>query len=248
MNFSRALNIVICFGLLNILGCSSPPVRSPWSDKSMRICLVPDGISTQDSVSITTALVRANKFMVVDRARGLQSIKREQDMVHRKEVDRFSDREKYSLYGKLYGCGSVAVAHSQCYKKKPFFTFSSAPYQNVCHQYISLLDSNTAEVIVAVQGRSTVDAGASNWGSESFTPPSDWEGTVASLIEAYPRDFKPKYNTEELENYRDVAQEEALRQRDVASPPAKQDSKNGRQYDPISDLLMIKRASDQNSN
>lgn len=216
MLLDHAVRILISFGLISVLGCSSSPKpRSVWADKSMRACVASEGVSPQDSVAITTALVKSGKFMVIDRSQGLRSVVQEQNMLHRNQVDRFDDREKYARYGKLFGCGSVVVAHSQCFKKKPIFSWSNQPYVNICQQYLSMVDTNSAEIIVAVDGKSEVPAGASNWGSESFTAPSDWEQTVADLVEAYPKNFQPKFYSEGMEQYRDIVEEESLRQKEV---------------------------------
>ncbi len=207
---------VILFGLLIItVGCSSPPIRSKWADKNMRVMIDPDSISPTDYVAIQNALVQEDKFMVVDRGAGFRAVLIEQQRQHRVQNDRFSDREKWSHWGKLYGVGAIVVAHSQCFKKKKIFSFN--PLVTSCKQFLSLVDSNSGEVIVAVDGENETPTEGNNFGSESFKQPSDWKLVVAEFVDAYPKVYKPQHYSEGLVQYQQLSEEEALRQKETRS-------------------------------
>ena len=206
------LVISISLIFLAFVGCSSVEKRTKWTDKGKRVLIDPASLSSGDYVAVQTALVKDGAFTVVDRGQAYKAIKGEQERTLRKEEDRFADKEKWSQWGKLYGVGSIVVGHTQCYRAKPFF--SRYTTVNRCKQFLSLVDSNTGEVIVAVEGEDekpmSVEAG-------SFNEPADWAETVSKLVEAYPKDYKPQYYSEKLENYRDVSAEEAKRQREISS-------------------------------
>lgn len=205
-----SLTVLIAIGFL--LGCSTSEKRTKWTDKNMRLMIDPDSIGAGDYVSVQTAFVKQGSFTIVDRSSGFKAIKSEQERTHRNEEDRYAAKERWSQWGKLYGVGAIVVGHSQCYRAKPWFSQYSTV--NRCKQFLSLVDSNTGEVIVAVDGEidspATVDGG-------SFSTPPDWTETVEKLIEIYPKDFKPQYYSDKLENYRAVSEEEAKRQREATA-------------------------------
>lgn len=208
--YSHALLIVIAVG--SALGCSTTEKRTKWTDKTMRIMIDPDSVASTDYVSIQTALIKNGAFTVVDRNRAFKAIKSEQERTMRTEEDRYADKEKWSHWGKLYGVGAIIVGHSQCYKAKPFFS----RYETVdrCKQFLSIVDSNTGEVIAVSEGESDAPAFVE---SGSFKKPLDWTEPVEKLVEAYPKDFKPRYYSEGLERYREESAVEAQKQRDAAS-------------------------------
>lgn len=205
-------NIKFIFIILFILGCSSTKERTKWSDKNLRLMLDPASLSAEDYVAVQTALFKSDKFTVVDRSKGFNAIKNEQNRTHRTEEDRYADKEKWSHWGKLYGVGGIVVGHSQCFRAKPFFSLT--PYVQRCKQFLSIVDSNTGEVIAAVEGQNDKSAAIE---AGSFNEPSDWTETVEKLVDAYPKDYKPKYYSEGLQKYRDLSEEEAKRQREVSS-------------------------------
>ena len=203
-----------------IASCSSKPIRTKWADKNMRVALDADSVSTDDYVSIQTALVKEGRFMVIDRNIGYKAIKVEQERLHRKEEDRYSDKEKWAQWGKLYGVGAIVVAHSQCYRTTKFF--SSSLYTNVCKQFLSLVDANTGEVISAVDNLADSPASGNNFGSESFKVATDWTEAVEKFVDAYPKDYKPQYYSEGIKNYQNVSEEEARRQRELVNEKIKE--------------------------
>lgn len=206
----------IALGVM-LIGCSSNPIRTKWADKSMRILVDPDSISTDDYISISTALVKEGRFMVIDRNLAFKAIKNEQERIHRNESDRFSDKEKWAHYGKLFSVGAIVVAHSQCARTQTFFSMSL--YVNQCKQYLSLVDSNTGEIITAVDNEVETPAPGNNAGSESFSVATDWTKAVEKFVDAYPKNYKPQYYSPGVVKYQEESKEEAQRQREIASPP-----------------------------
>lgn len=189
--------------------CSSAPVaRTKWTDKSMRVMIDPDSINEENYVQIQQALVRSGKFTVVDRARGMNAVKKEQELTHRKEEDRFADKEKWSHWGKMYGVGSIIVAHVECTKDSTAFNRTKL-YLN-CHQFLSMVDSNTGEVFVAVDGR---NEGPASYDLAYMTP--DWNEVTDKMVEAYPKAFKPEGYGKEIVTYQDVSGEHGQRQREL---------------------------------
>lgn len=197
------------FFLVFMGGCSTKEKRTKWTDKNMRILIDSDSLQTTDYVAVQTALVKDGTFTIVDRNTGWRAVKREQERTHRKEVDRYADKEKWSHWGKLYGVGAIVVGHSTCYRAQPFF--SRYKYVNRCRQYLSIVNSNTGEVLVAVTGE---EDNPLIHEDGSFAHPANWEGITGELIAAYPKDFKPEYMSEGLMHYQDVSEEEAKRQKE----------------------------------
>jgi hypothetical protein len=182
----------------------------------MRILIDSDTISTDDYVSIQTALVKEGRFMIVDRNMGYRAIKAEQERLHRTEEDRYADKEKWAHWGKLYGVGAIVVAHSQCYRTQRFFTL--ALYTNACKQFLSLVDANTGEVISAIDNEADSAAPGNNVGSESFSVPTDWTVAVQKFVDAYPKDYRPEFYSSGIVRYQDESKENAQKLREIASP------------------------------
>lgn len=193
-------------------GCSSPEKRTKWTDKSMTLMLDPETFAAADYVAVQTALIKDGSFTIVDRASAFNAVKKEQERTHRKEIDRFSDFSKYAQWGKLHSVGSVVVGHSQCFRTKKFF--SMEPVVNRCKLHLALIDSNTGEVIAAVDDEQDSSAAIE---AGSFNQPRNWNGVVGKLIDAYPKDYKPNYYSEGLERYRQESAVEAQKQREAAS-------------------------------
>lgn len=188
-----------------MLGCSSLP-RNKWTDKSMRVMIDPEGVDAKHYVRVQQALVASGKYVVVDRGMGYNAIKKEQEREHRENTDRFMDREKYAHWGKLYGVGAVVVAHAQCTTKDGWFKHAY-PF---CRQYLAIVDSNTGEVIATAEEES-------EGSSYDYDLAPSWEDAVAKLNDAYPSHFEPNKDHKALRDYKDLSQEEATRQREIAS-------------------------------
>lgn len=185
---------------LGLVGCATP--RTKWTDKTMRVMIDPDSIEAEHHVLIQRALVESGKWYVVDRSKGFKAIKAEQERNHRTEEDRYADREKWSHWGKLYGVGGIVVASAQCKKEQGWFI---GRWYQVCRQFLSIVDSNTGEVITAIETKAESD-------EADFYP--QWDDAVAKLNDSYPSHFTPSKTSKRLEDYKDLSGEEAQRQRE----------------------------------
>lgn len=190
---------LIILGLI-LAGCATP--RTKWTDKTMRVMIDPDSIEAEHHVLIQRALVESGKFFVVDRSKGFKAIKSEQERTQRTEEDRYADKQKWSHWGKLYGVGGIVVASAQC-KKEQGMIFGG--WYKICRQFLSIMDTNTGEVITAIEHRAESD-------EVDFYPP--WDEAVAKLNNAYPANFKPSQPSKQIEFYEDLSAEEAQRQRE----------------------------------
>lgn len=207
--------IVFTLGFTAIMtitvGCASAPKeRTKWTDKGMRVMIDPDSVSEEDYVQIQKSLVQSRKFTVVDRARGMKAMKAEQERTQRIEEDRYADKEKWSHWGKMYGVGSIIVGHTQCHREHS--TFNRQKIFLVCKQFLSMVDSNTGEVFVAVEGDSE---GQASYDLSYMTP--NWNDTTEKMVEAYPKEYFTKSYSEEVLTYQDISKEHAQRQRETAS-------------------------------
>ena len=79
----------------------------------------------------------------------------------------------------------------------------------------TLIDANTAEVIVAVDGLEDLPVTGNNWGSESFSEAVSWDKIVTAFVDAYPTTYKPNYYSEGIVMYQKVSEEEARRQKEI---------------------------------
>lgn len=221
MKFKKIFSFILISSVL--ISCSSNPIRTKWADKSMRVLIDPESISTDDYVSIQTALVKEGRFMVIDRNLAFKAIKAEQERIHRTEADRYSDKEKWAHYGKLFSVGAIVVAHSQCIRTQTLFSMSL--YVNQCKQYLSLVDSNTGEIVTAIDNEVETPAAGNNAGSESFSVATDWTKAVEKFVDAYPKNYKPQYYSPGIVKYQEESKEEAQRQREIASPAVQEKGK-----------------------
>lgn len=195
------MKVIYSLLIVSILsGCASERVRTKWTDPAARVMVDPASIMEEDYVSINTALVQSGKWFVVDRASGLRAIKREQEALHRNEADRFDDKEKYAMWGKLYGVGAVVVGSDKCHGVQGF-----SRHYTVCNQYLSIIDANSGQVITAVKKEGVK--------SETDNKP-EWDETVEALNDAFPRHWEPAKFDDEMNKYRAVAAEHAVRQKE----------------------------------
>lgn len=189
-------------GISTLSGCST--ARTKWTDKTMRVMIDPDGVDANHYVKIQQALVESGKWVVVDRGMGYDAIRKEQEREHRNQSDRFLDREKFAHWGKLYGVGGIVVAHAQCQVKDGWFLKKNYPH---CAQYLAIVDSNSGEVITAVQDEA-------DGGSYDYQIAPSWDDIVAKLNSAFPSHFIPNKDDKILRDYKDLSQEEATRQKE----------------------------------
>lgn len=182
-------SVLIIFTLLILCSCATK--RTRLSDKNMRVMIDPTGISQTDYASIQNALVRSNMWTVLDRDRGLASIKKEQNNLHVYEHNRYARQEKFAHWGKLYGAGSVIVAQSECQNRPNPWNITTL--RNYCKLFLSMIDTNTGEVIVS----STVEESA------PFMASPDWSDAVEELADAYPTHFKEEKLHQRLLDYKE---------------------------------------------
>ena len=188
--------------LFMLYSCSSQVKRTKFSDKNMRIMIDPDSLKVRDFVRLQTSLVKEDVFTVIDRGAGFRATKKEQERLHRNSSGRFDDREKFAHWGKLFGVGAILVGHSQCTYAKKFWR-GNKPY-NKCYQALNLVDANTGEVVIGVDGES--------WAPMGEQP--DWEETIRKLIEIYPTHFTADKTTERLHRYKQESKEHSQRQKE----------------------------------
>ena len=203
------LNLIALILMLSaVVGCATAPQpKTKWTDKNMRVMIDPDSIDETHYVQIQTALVRSAKFTVVDRGTALKAVKAEQERLHQDEPDRYADREKWAHWGKLYGVGSVIVAHVQCVKQGVWYNPNLTTL--FCKQFLSMVDSNTGEVILAVEGENSSPSSA----DQDYIAP-EWKEVVAQMVEEYPKFFKNEDYTGNALAYQAVSEEHAKRQKE----------------------------------
>lgn len=199
------LAVILVLFLLIATGCSHNEVRTKWTDPSMRVFVMPDGIDANNYVRIQSALVSSGKWIVIERSDAFERIKQEQEMEHRSDQDRFQDEEKFALYGRLLGVGGVVVAHSQCASKRGLFGEFTR-----CRQSLSIVNTVTGEVIMAVEG--TNDDAVEYYGAPKIA--ASWEDTVNKLNDAFPENFEAVKWNDRMKAYKQVVKEESLRQKE----------------------------------
>lgn len=201
------MKYAILFLLVITTGCSS--TRTKWNDPQMRTMIDSDSISADHYVRIAHALVATGKFSVVDRASGLRAIKKEQNVVHRLQPERYMDKEKWSHWGKLYSVGSIVVPHVQCRTQTSFWHRDRA--ERVCQQSLMVVHANTGEIMLMVDGKNSAPV---SYDLTWIAP--DWDDVVEKLAEQYPADWEKRYNEEKLRLYQEISAEEARRQKNEA--------------------------------
>lgn len=169
----------------------------------MRVMVDPDSLKTKDFVRLQTELVKSNVWTVIDRAQGFRASLKEQERLHRRRSDRFSDKEKFAHWGKLYGVGAIIVGHIQCTYTRSIW--KSKPV-NKCYMAINLVDANTGEVVIGVDDN--------NYSPIGERP--DWEEVVENLIDVYPKYFSPSKVLERLYRYKEESKEHSQRQKEIA--------------------------------
>jgi hypothetical protein len=195
---------IIFLSLILIVGCASPEKKTKFSDKNMRLMIDPASISPENYARLQTALVQQEMWTVLDRSSGLEAIKKEQETLHRTSSDRYEDKEKWAQWGKLYGVGSIIVAHAQCFAKTKWWDPQGKSYY--CSQFVNLVDANTGEVVVGVEGGEYVD---------SAEEPPTWHEVAQKLADAYPKYHEKRSYSERVQLYKKESEEAARRQKEI---------------------------------
>lgn len=193
--------VLLLLGVLVLSACSTTKKieRTKFSDKNMRVMVFHENLPSDEYVRLNSAVIRSNRFVVIDRARGFEAIKAEQDMIHKQMPDRFDNKQKFAHYGKLYGVGAVLVGHIQC--SRAFHRWSGGAYQK-CYQAINMIDSNTGEIVAGVESEQF---------DLDYSDTSDWMDTVDTLVAKYPKYFEEDKRHPKLIEYEEVSKEEATR-------------------------------------
>jgi hypothetical protein len=200
---------------VSFTGCShGMPKRTKWTDKNLRVMIDPTQIDKDNYVKLQKALVQSGNFTVVDRAAGFAAIKAEQERLHRNEVDRYEDKEKWAHWGKLYGVGSIIVPHAECTRVTSGGIFHPGPRLR-CFQSLSIVDANTGEVVSMIEDENFGERMENIYGNNYHVP--EWDDAVELLVKAYPKDFDGRTYHPVLENYRNLSKEEAIRQKELVA-------------------------------
>lgn len=200
----------VLFMSLLLTACSSSQVKTKWTDKNMRIMIDPESIDVANYVEIQTALVKSGKFMVIGRGTAMKAVKREQEMLHRTEGDRFEDKEKWAHWGKLYGVGAIVIAHIQCIHETTWYQTQ----EQTCRQFLNMIDANTGEVFLAVDGEASIDSESNvTQLAYNYVAPS-WQKIVKKLVEEYPKNFTSDHYRGPALQYQEISAEQAQRQKE----------------------------------
>lgn len=186
-------------------GCSSVR-RTKFTDPVMRIAIDPTGIDANNYVRIQQALSETGKWIIVDRSLAFEAIIKEQQRQHRDMSDRFMDKEKYAIFGRLLGVGGIITAHNQCVLKKGFW---KKDYP-VCRQYIAIVSTTSGEVIATAEGQS-------EGGSYEYTLAPSWQDVADKLADNYPSHYEENKDHRILKDYKNLSAEEALRQKEIVA-------------------------------
>lgn len=185
-----------------LLSSCSTPARTRWNEVAMRVMVDPDSVPESQYTVLVRSLMQSKNWTVVDRARGWLAVKQEQERMHRTESDRYDNRQKWAMWGKMYGVGGVIVAAAECEEKRTFF-FSKRYL--TCAQSLSLVDANNGEIIAV---SSDVVDGSTDL---VYVPPT-WSVAVDRLTESFPKDYRKREFSENINTYMEQAEEHAKQQ------------------------------------
>jgi hypothetical protein len=160
----------------------------------------PDSIEQNHLIAVQHALVASHEWFVVDRSDAFAAAVKEQNLEHGAESEeRFSDPEKWSHMAKLFGIRGVIIAKAQCSIDRNWLGRESP----ICHQYLSLVDANTAVVVASVESVSVGEEG-----HYSVSPP--WTKVVSDLYSEFRKYYEanPAY-AKEVREYQARSIEEA---------------------------------------
>lgn len=209
MNTKQVLNHAVLLSLAALMtACGATKIRRTLETDSMLRVLIDPRIDEANYVQVRRALVQSGKFEVIDRRDGFQAALAEQDLQFRSGMsDRFSDREKWSRMGQMYGAQGIIEAHADCYQKKNFW----GVFSKYCKQDLAFIDGVTGKVEFAVAGENSEE-----W-IAGFTVP-DWNDVVDKFVGAYPDYYKPRIVKFPLDQYMDQSEEHGRRQRESQMP------------------------------
>lgn len=189
-------------GVSTLTGCST--ARTKWTDPTLRIAIDPSGIEAKHYAKIQNALHRNGRFIVVDRGQGFDAILKEQQLEHKDMSDRFVDTEKYAIWARVLGIGSVVIAHADCTVKDGWFSHNFP----VCSEYLAIVDARTGQVLATAEGEAKGDS------YDYMDRAPSWDDVVDQLADNFPKNYEPNKDHQMLRDYKALAGEEAQRMRE----------------------------------
>ncbi len=193
-------SILVSLALILATGCATN--RTTLNDHLLRVILDPESIDQATYSSIQHSLVQSGKFIVLDRAAAFRAVRLEEERQFKSEPYRYSPKEKFSHYGKLWGAGAVIEAKMSCSQKQSLWLQDHIYLQ--CHQYVSLVDASSGEVIVSVQDQQEGDSIRYGLGQP---PTPEWNDAVAKLVESFPKYFEDHPYDQRLKDYQSESEE-----------------------------------------
>lgn len=192
-------NTLIAAGLMVLVsGCATGPKFS-WTDKGARLIIDPTGIKAEHYAMIQDALVRTDRFVILERPTEVGEIKAELS-----QVPSDNDKARWAVWAKKQGIGGVVVAHVQCYNKKPFLK----GWKQYCHQYVAIMNPTSGDVLAAAEDTNEEDTGV---GYQYIVP--SWEDVVGQL--------SSKYERNRADNHERSLMADTNAKRLISSEPAK---------------------------
>lgn len=197
-----------CSSLL--LGCATQ--RNKNTDPSMRVFLSCDSLDSKNCLRLKQALVASGKWIVVDRDDGLKAAVKEQDFNYKDQENRVTDRERYAVYGEMYGAGGVFIAGIQCAPSKRFWAYKG---DHDCIQTLSIVDTKTGVVVTSVEDLAT---DSQHFYGELKVAPS-WSSIVEKLDKEFPAHYADKIRHAKIVQREDEAQARSSELRQPSSVP-----------------------------
>lgn len=164
------MKIIAVLLALSFVGCASVPTTR--DNIKQRRVFIDESTDPDTTMLVKQALWQSGKWFVVDRDRGLNALKNEQ------ERQGLSNEEKYAELGKLFGAGAVVIPSDRCVRMSGII---SLPHY-VCDQFLTVVDSSTGEVLVSVRNKA-------EGGSDELRP--NWDETVEKMEKSFPKTWEP---------------------------------------------------------
>ena len=133
--------LFVLFAFLAVGCASAPKSKFTWQDREARIMIDPTGIPAEHFTMIKDALMKSDRFVVIDRPSDPGSIGRE-----KAKIDPDSQASRWKEWSRKFDVGGVLVAHVQCRKMEADF---------YCHQYLAVKNADTGELIAVAEGENS---------------------------------------------------------------------------------------------
>ena len=199
----------IIVGVSTLTGCGH--ARTKLTDAQHRIAIDPTGLSARQYVRFQQALVASGKWIVVDRAMGMDAVMKEQNKEHVAQPERFADMQKYALWKEMMGIGAVAIGHADCFTKSGWLFKKN---YNHCRLYGAIINTSTGEVMSTAEDEADTD-------SYEYRMAPEWNDLVSKLNDNFPKNFERNKDEQSLRDYQELAKEKAQRTKEeLAKNPA----------------------------